>query len=74
MPEGRLSPVAKTPHSTSVISEYSASGSSRDASSMMSVDVVVVSSVLTHKTRFAPALAMYRMPFDLSITMCPGTP
>ena len=58
IPEGRLSPVSKTPHSIPVIRLYSANGSSLDGSFIMSIVLTDVSSVLTQRTRLAPVSAM----------------
>ena len=75
MPEGEERLEVRTPHSTSVISLYSASTESFCVlEPMMSVVVVVGSSVLTQRIRPAPVSAMYRIPFALSSTMWPGTP
>ena len=58
IPDGRLSPVSKTPHSIPVIRLYSASGSRLDWSLIMSIVLTDVSSVLTQRTRLAPVSAM----------------
>ncbi len=74
IPEGRLSPVSRIPHSIPVLRLYSAKGSSLEGSFMMSTVSIVVSSVLTHKIRLAPVSAMYKIPDSLSNIMCPGIP